>query len=308
MGDAVGALGTGHQALVYQDVAACAASVISFVKDGLTRQEPVSIGVSVPVGARLRQALSRRWPGIAFFDMTELGRNPGRIIPAMLDFAHRHAGRPVRFVTEPIWPGRSTAEMVEAIRHEALVDLAFAEISATIWCLYDGGHLDQPAIASAEQTHPVIVAGGEPRPSSRYAGPGIVPTHWDLPLPPPPADVVALQYLNDLRPVRERVASRASEADLPPGRAADLVLAASEVAANTLRHTSGSGTLRVWYTRDEIICQIEDSGQLADPLAGRRRAPAASSGQGLWVVHQVCDLVELRTGQHDFTVRMHMRL
>ena len=44
-----------------------------------------------------------------------------------------------------------------------------------------------------------------------------------------------------------------------------------------------------------------------DPLVGRRR-PAEATGLGLWVVHQVCDLVELRTGPAGTTIRTHMRL
>jgi anti-sigma regulatory factor (Ser/Thr protein kinase) len=89
-------------------------------------------------------------------------------------------------------------------------------------------------------------------------------------------------------------------------RTANLVLAASELAANTLRHTSGGGTLRVWHTRLEIVCQVEDEGWITDPLAGRRRRPAAEPGHGLWLVNQLCDLVELRSGPAGTTVRLHM--
>jgi hypothetical protein len=43
-------------------------------------------------------------------------------------------------------------------------------------------------------------------------------------------------------------------------------------------------------------------------LMSRRPAPDASHGHGLWVVHQLCDLVELRTGASGTTIRLHMRL
>ena len=88
---------------------------------------------------------------------------------------------------------------------------------------------------------------------------------------------------------------------------ANLVLAASELAANTLRHTSGGGTLRVWHTGLEILCQVEDEGWITDPLAGRRRRPAAEPGHGLWLVNQVCDLVDLRSGPGGTAIRLHMR-
>jgi anti-sigma regulatory factor (Ser/Thr protein kinase) len=118
-----------------------------------------------------------------------------------------------------------------------------------------------------------------------------------------------LGYRDDLRAVRDTVTGCAAHAGLAPGRTSDLVLAVSEVAANTLRHTQGPGTLQVWAADGEIICQVTDSGQITDPLAGRRR-PAADSFMhgGLWVVNQICDLVELRSGPDGTTVRMHVRI
>jgi anti-sigma regulatory factor (Ser/Thr protein kinase) len=103
------------------------------------------------------------------------------------------------------------------------------------------------------------------------------------------------------------VGRHAERAGLDADRSADLVLAAGEIAANTLRHTTAGGTAYVWHNRAEVICQVNDQGRIGDPLAGLRRPPEAS-GLGLWVVHQVCDLVELRTGRRGTTVRMHMCL
>jgi anti-sigma regulatory factor (Ser/Thr protein kinase) len=104
------------------------------------------------------------------------------------------------------------------------------------------------------------------------------------------------------------VASYARRAGLPDERLANLVLAASEVAANTLRHTGAGGTMHVWHTEEEILCQIQDEGWITDPLAGRVRRPADERGHGLWVVNQMCDLAELRTGPAGTTIRLHMAL
>jgi anti-sigma regulatory factor (Ser/Thr protein kinase) len=300
------AVGLRHQALAYRGSAECLASVLSFVRDGLRRDEAVSVGVGRPVTRLLRQALPDEEPRIAFTDMTELGRNPGRIIAAMSDFASRNAGRAVRFVTEPFWPTRSPAEVIEATRHEALVNRAFAGAPVTALCLYDAGALDPAVLLTAHQTHPVIVSDGQAQLSLGYATPAAIPPECERALPPPPPWASFLPYAGDLRPVRTLVARYATLAGLPAGRAADLVLAASEIAANTLRHTGGHGTLHVWRTPDEFICQLRDQGHIADPLAGRRRA-AGLGGHGLWVVHQVCDLVELRTGPSGTVLRLHMR-
>jgi anti-sigma regulatory factor (Ser/Thr protein kinase) len=284
------------------------APVVSFVWDGLAHGDAVSIGVLPPLARTMRRALGERGREAAFFDMAEVGRNPGRIIPAMLDFAAAHADRRARYVSQPLWLGRSSAEAVEAVRHEALVNVAFARANAVIMCLYDAGELGPHLASAAEQTHPTVIRDGRARASARYAGQGRIPPAYDRPLPPPPSHARPLPYEGDLRPVRQRVAWCAREAGLTADRTADLMLAASEVAANTLRHTVGGGTLCVWSGPGEVVCQLHDSGIVTDPLAGRWRPADRPSGQGLWVVNQLCDLVELRTGSGGTVVRMHMCL
>jgi hypothetical protein len=56
---------------------------------------------------------------------------------------------------------------------------------------------------------------------------------------------------------------------------------------------------------------VRDSGWIADPLAGTLRPDPDSGmgGRGLWVVHQVCDLVEARSSANaGTTTRVHMNL
>ena len=132
----------------------------------------------------------------------------------------------------------------------------------------------------------------------------------DLPLSTPPAAAQTLRYREDLADVRDFAASRARQAGLPPRRVGDLVIAVGELAANTLEHTSGPGTLTLWAAESEIICQVNDSGHITDPLAGRlKRDPVtAGGGHGLWIVHQVCDLVQIRTSPAGTAIRLHMHL
>jgi anti-sigma regulatory factor (Ser/Thr protein kinase) len=139
---------------------------------------------------------------------------------------------------------------------------------------------------------------------SRPPGPGA-----GQPLSAPPADAEALRYEGSLRSVRTFIAARAHQAGLPPHRVQDLVIAVAELAANTLAHTEGPGTLTFWATPEEVVCQVQDNGQISDPLAGKvRPAPDASGGgRGLWLVREVCDRVEMRSCEAGTTVRVHMR-
>lgn len=67
--------------------------------------------------------------------------------------------------------------------------------------------------------------------------------------------------------------------------------------------------MQVWQTQEEIICQVTDTSQITDPLAWYRpRSDELLGGHGLWLVNQVCDLVQARTSQAGTTARLHMRL
>lgn len=138
------------------------------------------------------------------------------------------------------------------------------------------------------------------RPSGPWAG---------QPLSTPPDGSEVLRYRSHLSRVREFTAAWAHRAGLPPRQVNDLIIAAAELAANTLTHTTGPGTLTLWTTDEEVICQVEDQGHITDPLPGSiRPAPDASGGgRGLWVVHQVGDRVEIQTGPAGTTIRVHMR-
>jgi anti-sigma regulatory factor (Ser/Thr protein kinase) len=298
-----------HLALIYHGRAEYLSGLRGFIHASRADGDAVLVAVPERKTQLVRQEVGDDSAHVTLVDMTELGRNPARIIPAVLSFAGRHRGQHVCFIGEPIWPGRTAAEIQEATRHEALINLAFRDSLVTVLCPYDGARLPKSVIADAASTHPAVIRDRQERASTRYLGPLDLPPRCNRPLSRPPAHAEALGYSDDLRPVRSFVASRAKRAGLTPPRIPDLVLAISELAANTLRHTDGGGTVQFWQTRDEIICQVADSGQIADPLA-RYRVPSDEvlGGKGLWLVNQVCDFVQARTGQAGTITRLHMRL
>lgn len=106
-------------------------------------------------------------------------RAPGRILPALLTFANRHFRRPVRIVGEPIWAGRSPAEIVEAIRHEALLNLAFAGTAVEVLCPSETNALAADVVSAARRTHPTIMSHGRYTVSPSYADPAVVTTTCD---------------------------------------------------------------------------------------------------------------------------------
>jgi anti-sigma regulatory factor (Ser/Thr protein kinase) len=298
-----------HLALFYHGRGEHLAALCAFIQAGRARGEAIFVAVPERKAQLMRQELGEDSAQVTLVDMAELGRNPARIIPAVQAYAGKHAGQRVCCISEPIWPGRTEAELQEATRHEALINLAFHGSPVTFLCAYDSAGLPGSVIGDAAGTHPAVIKDGQATASARYLGPAVFPPRCHRALPRPPAHAEALGYRDDLRPVRRFVASRAKGAGLTPPRIPDLVIAASELAANTLRHTGGGGTVQVWRTSEEIICQVADTGQITDPLARyQARSDELQGGNGLWLVNQVCDLVQARTGQAGTTTRLHMRL
>lgn len=295
--------GFSHTALLYRDR--------DEYFSGLARFAEAAAEIGAPLQAVLPGGAIDTSPELlscaTLADMTDLGRNPARLIASGQAFADDHPGQHVCCVWEPVWPGRSSAELCEVTRHEALTNLAFTEQHLTLLCLFDASKLSAELLRDIELTHPAVILGRQRLNSAAYLGAGRVPPRCDAPLPPPPADAESLDFTENLGEVRALTAKHAEAAGLNRARVHDLRLAVSEVAANALGYAKG-GVLKVWHLVGEVVCQIEDDGYIADLLAGRRRRPADHvGGHGLWLVNLVCDLVERRTGPTGTVTRLHMR-
>lgn len=284
-------------------------TILSFVNSGIDAGEPVLVSCSGPLLAGLRRQLTPHGDLLQWAGLESAQVNPHRITAAMRAFADDHPGQPVRFLQEPAWHLLGPDHLCEAIRHEALVNLVLAEAPATVLCAYDW-RLSGQALGSAQQTHPMTLREGRWQPSELFGADAAIPPECDKPLPGPPPDAPALTYRNDQAGVREFTAGQARVAGLPADSATDLMIAVGELAANTLAHTDGPGTLWIWAAGNDIFCQVRDGGQIQDPLVGSflPGPEAAVGGRGLWVVHQLCDLAEIRSGPGGTTIRVRMSL
>ncbi len=300
---------TAHDALLYASADEFVLGALGFLDAGLDEDEPVLVSAPGPEIGLLRARMNGRAHRVSWTDISQVGANPSRIIPLVDAFATAHAGRPVRCLQGLAWVARTAAERSEAIRHEALINLAFAAAPVRILCTYDSARLDADIIRSAMTTHPVVLRDGHAAPSSAYDARTVFPDGCNRPLPRPPDGVATLAYRADLASPRSYVALHASNIGLSPPRVLDLVLAVGELAANTLRHTDAGGVLAIWSAGNELLCEVQDTGHITDPLAGRCRPDAdALGGHGLWIVNQLCDLVEVRSGPGGTVIRIHMHL
>jgi anti-sigma regulatory factor (Ser/Thr protein kinase) len=285
----------------------------AFLRAGVAAGEPSLVVVSARKIALLREALAGDADGVVFADMAGVGSNPARIIPAWRDFvaAHGDTGRPLRGIGEPIYPERGPAEMVECHRHEALLNIAFADTPAFhLVCPYDTAALDPAVVETARRTHPAVVEDGVAGASALFDGLDAVAEPFADPLPPPPADAAELEIVpGALRTVRRFVRGAAAAAPLTAERARDLVVAVNEIATNAVVHGGGRGRLLAWREPATLVFEIRDAGRIAQPLAGRVRPEHGQvGGYGLWLANQLCDLVQVRAYGSAGAVRLHMRL
>ncbi|MEU7159659.1 sensor histidine kinase [Streptomyces chrestomyceticus] len=243
------------------------------------------MAVAVPAErlALLAEELGRYAGAVRFIDMTQAGRNPGRIIPGVLRaFADAQPPGRVRIIGEPIWPGRTATECPACAQHEALINAAFHGRPVPALCPHDAARLEATVLADALATHPHVIDGGRQRASAAYS-PDDVVTRCNQPMEPPSGAATAHFSAPELPAVRHFAVQRARELGLGGGRLEDVALAVAELTTNSVVHGGGSGTLRVWGQQRQVVCEVRDRGRLVDlrwpggaPRGGRGRARVAA--------------------------------
>jgi len=295
-----------HQALIYDGAEDYLAGAIPYLEAGLEVDQQMLVAVGPDQTALLRDQLGADADLIHFVDMREVGRNPASIIPLWAEFIEENAGLPVRGIGEPIWAARSAAALDECQRHEALLNTAFDR--GSVWdllCPYDAGTLGHDVLDQVAHSHPSILRGGRSEKSASFARDEDC-FGGELASPAAPPETVAFD-VTGLGEVRRRVTAAAERAGMDPTEVADLVTAVSELAANSVMHGGGSGTLRLWQENERLLAEVEDRGLIEEPLVGRIQPDVhQEGGRGLWLANQLCDLVQIRSGEAGTTVRLHL--
>jgi anti-sigma regulatory factor (Ser/Thr protein kinase) len=301
-----------HEVTFYEDEGEFLETAVPFVRRGLEAGEPILVAVGTGKIELLEGELGANAAEVRFVDMVELGRNPAHIIPAWRDFldTNLEPGRGVRGIGEPIWAGRSEAELDECCRHEWLLNVAFGDGPAwSLLCPYDSRALDDGVLEAARENHPHLRRSGTSGSCAEWTGvEAFAPFAGSLPAPPPDARTLTFGR-EDLKAARALVGGEARSAGLSDDRAADLAIAGGELVANSIRHGGGSGMLRAWQEADAMVVEVEDRGRVQEPLIGRLRPTVEQEGgRGLWMANQLCDLVQIRSDSERTAIRLRMGL
>lgn len=296
-----------HEAFLYRDEDEFLGVLLPFIGAGVKAGERVLVVMSRAKNQLLEWKLGATGARVRFVDVATVGLNPGRCISRWNQFVRDSvsAGYGFRGVGEPAFVGRGGAELDECWRHETLLNTVFdAGPPWRLLCPYDTERSGAAALAYASRTHPhlrtsdghlVPAAGAAPvRAQDVLAGS----------LPAPPVDAAQLRF--SVPPFDDLLgAVEAASQHFTVDRRRALVAAVGELAANSYRHGGGAGSCRIWSESDDLVVEVSDRGKIEDPLVGR--LPTEGGGGGLWRVHQLCDLVQLRSSSQGTVVRLTMR-
>ena len=306
-----------HWVCIYDDDQQFLQTAVPFLTEGLDLGEPVLAVTTQANLELLAAALADRSGDVDYADSAFFGRRPPQRIAAFFRYwkARGAAGegsqpaRRVRVLAEPVWAGRSTREVRAWTRMEAALNVTLAPTSISMICLYDARTVDHDIIGDALRTHPVQVAGSLASPSVDYADPAAFARSCDTgPLADPPADAAAFEFDGDLRRLRRFIADRAAAHGVTGDRADMLVLAVSEVGAYLKSKWRQSAAVRAWEQPGAVVCEFRQPGaSISDPFIGLRPAELVpGDGDGLWLVNQICDWMEIRCGANGCTIQLQV--
>jgi transcriptional regulator with XRE-family HTH domain len=145
-----------HSAFPYRTEDQFRTTMGSFLAEGVERSEAV-LAVTTPANIELlREDLGNDARDVSFIDATGFYSTPIAALDAYRSFcdAKLEGGAAwVRVVGEPVWVGRSDAEVRAWTRYESLFNLVFAATPMTVVCPYDERSVAPEIVEQAHHTH-----------------------------------------------------------------------------------------------------------------------------------------------------------
>ena len=125
-------------------------------------------------------------------------------------------------------------------------------------------------------------------------------------LPPAPVGAESLTVTRDgLAGLRELTRRVAASSQLSEWRSENLVIAVNELVTNSLRYGGGAASVSMWDDHGSVVFDVRDAGVISDPLVGCSRPSIhGTGGRGLWLVNQLCDLVQLHSSTGGTRIRV----
>ncbi len=298
-----------HEAAFYGSDEEFVAIVEPFLREGIAAGEPTLVACAARNVALLRDAVSGL-EGISFVPGEQRYQSPGKTIATyrriFAEFVADGAEQ-IRVVGDVPHPGVGVPWDSWA-RYEAAVNHAYNDFPLWGMCPYDTRSTPDFVLDEVRQTHPNVATPAGPIRNGGFEE----PRHFLRNRPRAATDPIETTLPDaelfcptsaEARGLVERVSDHSS---LDRETVSDLVLAVSEIVANSIRHGAHPHRIRGWARKQRIIVTVADAGPgPLDPFLGRVEPDVHSpSGRGLWIAHQICSDVVLRANDDGFTVRL----
>lgn len=298
-----------HQALLYDGPDDFVAAGLPFVRDGIAAGQPVLAVARRENVDALREALGDDAGRAELRESSRWYVSPGRAFAGFLDFALVNADAPgVRMIGEPIWPAGWQAGVREYAHYESVFNVVAADAPIFALCPYDVRSLPDEILEHARATHPEVRSNGRAHPNSHYVDPDTYCSRLADRFAAPGAQVRTFPITSDLATLRRGVEAEAKAAGVQAARLPEFLLALHELAANALSHADRPAAARAWREGRTFVCEVESWGEeLSETTAGYLPPdPDAERARGLWLVRQLCDLVEVRSRGGLTAIRIHV--
>jgi anti-sigma regulatory factor (Ser/Thr protein kinase) len=210
--------------------------------------------------------------------------------------------------------GTTERDWLEWQRYESVINEALADWPLWGLCVFDARRLPGPVLESALHTHSWVAVPGDRRPNREFVAPADYLRTLPVPVEPLEATPPRLDApdVADFIGLRHAVAAELATVPAPRDLIEDYLLAVDEMTSNALRHGGPPVSLRLWVGPDRIVCTIADTGSgWDDPFAGYGPAHGddlSRGGMGLWLARQLCDHVDITTGDDGTRVRLTVRI
>src|SRR5260370_9858562 len=136
-----------HRVLIYSSNDDFLSSAGPFLVDGIERADCVLVVTSLWQIALLHDALGDNAANVTFRDSSEWYRTPNDALSNYRGFVqerYEQGAQWIRVIGEPVWAGRSDAEVIDWTRYESMINLALASAPATFMCPYDARSVPDP--------------------------------------------------------------------------------------------------------------------------------------------------------------------
>lgn len=299
-----------HDAIFYDDECSFASAAVSFVREGLERDEIVMINTGGNPVTSLLRALFDGEQQVAFADRA-FYNNPANALDTYRRTMERglSAGakgyRAMGFIDFE----SSALPWQEWLRYEAAVNEVFADFPFQTLCPYDTSALPHEITDAIMRAHTGLVDKAGWHANGNYVEPAKLVLADGLLTPPHPLQEapprMVLEPSADLMELRLEVYSATMFTDLPARKVDDFVAAVGQVVENAHQHGRPPVRLRLWAADAAVVCTITDQGPgIENPLLGYSRPVDPLDGLGLWAVRQLCDVLDYHRDQDGFTVRV----